>query len=164
MYSLASIFFFLIARSSMKVKVLVTQSCLTLCDPMDCSLPGSLSMGFSRKEYCSGLPFPSPEDLPNPGIKLGSPALQADSFSTELSGKPSAMLVSDCSMFSMLWGSPSQKSRGGSGGEMPHHSPAGPLIPSQVKWRMSEEVFRWSQRQPSSLMITTWKAVWEPPS
>ena len=36
------------------------QSCLTLCDPMDCSLPGSLSMGFSRQEYWSGLPLPSP--------------------------------------------------------------------------------------------------------
>ena len=36
------------------------------------------SMGFSRQEYWSGLPFPSPRDLPNPGIKPGSPALQAD--------------------------------------------------------------------------------------
>ena len=39
----------------------------------------SLSMDFSRKEYWSGLPFPSPGDLPNPGIELRSPALQADS-------------------------------------------------------------------------------------
>ena len=38
-----------------------------LCDPMDCSPPGS--MGFSRQEYCSGLPFPSPGDHPGPGIK-----------------------------------------------------------------------------------------------
>ena len=45
------------------------QLCLTLCDPMDCSPPGSLSMGFSRKEYRSGLSCPPPEDLPNPGIK-----------------------------------------------------------------------------------------------
>ena len=64
----------------MKVKVLVTQLCLTLCDPMDCSLPGSLSTGFSRKEYWSGLSFPSPEDLPNPGTEPTSPALQADSL------------------------------------------------------------------------------------
>ena len=49
----------------------VAQLCPTLCDPMDCSLPGS-SMGFSRQEYWSGLPFPSPGDLPNPGIKLVS--------------------------------------------------------------------------------------------
>ena len=39
-----------------------------------------LSMEFSRQEYWSGLPFPSPEDLPNPGIKPRSPALQADSL------------------------------------------------------------------------------------
>ena len=46
-----------------------------LCDPMDCSLPGSPIIGFSRQEYWSGLPFPSPEDLPDPGIKPGSPTL-----------------------------------------------------------------------------------------
>jgi len=41
-----------------------------------------LSMGFSRQEYWSGLPFPSPWDLPNPGIEPGSPALQAGFFTT----------------------------------------------------------------------------------
>ena len=45
-------------------------------------------MGFSRQEYWSGLPFPSPGDLPDPGIKPRSPALQADSLPTELWGKP----------------------------------------------------------------------------
>ena len=45
-----------------------------------------LSMGFSRQEYWSGLPFPSPGDLPNPGIKPGSPALQADALSSEPPG------------------------------------------------------------------------------
>ena len=50
---------------------LVTQSSLTLCDPLDWSLPGS-SVEFSRQEYWSGVPFPSPGDLPNPGIKLAS--------------------------------------------------------------------------------------------
>ena len=59
--------------------VLVTQSNLTLSDPMDCSLLAPLSMEFSRQEYWSGLPFPS-GDLPDPGIETGSPALQADSF------------------------------------------------------------------------------------
>ena len=44
-------------------------------------------MGFSRQEYWSGLSFPSPGDLPQPGIKPGSPALQADSLPTELPGK-----------------------------------------------------------------------------
>ena len=41
----------------------------TPCDPVDCSPPGSLSMGFSRQEYWSGLPCPFPRDLPDPGIK-----------------------------------------------------------------------------------------------
>ena len=43
-------------------------------------------MGFSGQEYWSGLPFPSPGDLPDPGIEPRSPALQADSLPTELSG------------------------------------------------------------------------------
>ena len=46
-----------------------------------------LSMGFSRQEYWSGLPFPSPEDLPYPGVEPGSPALQADSLPFELQGR-----------------------------------------------------------------------------
>ena len=46
-----------------------------------------LSMEFSRQEYWSGLPFPSLEDLPNPGIKPGSPALQADALLSEPPGK-----------------------------------------------------------------------------
>ena len=47
-----------------------------------------LSMGFSRQEFWSGLPFPSPGDLPNPGIEPQSPALQADALSSEPPGKP----------------------------------------------------------------------------
>ena len=49
----------------------VQLSCPALCNPMDCSLPGS-----SRQEYGSGLPFPSSRDLPNPGIEPTSPALK----------------------------------------------------------------------------------------
>ena len=45
-------------------------------------------MEFLRQEYWSGLPFPSPGDLPNPGIEHGSPALQADSLPSEPPGKP----------------------------------------------------------------------------
>ena len=45
-----------------------------------------MSMGFSRQEYWSGLPFPSPGDLPNPGIKPRSPALEADTLTSELPG------------------------------------------------------------------------------
>ena len=47
-----------------------------------------LSMEFSRQEYWSGMPFPSPGDLPNPGIEPGSPALQADALPSEPPGKP----------------------------------------------------------------------------
>ena len=48
----------------------------------------SPSMGFSRQEYWSGLPFPSPGDLPHPGIEPGSPALEADPLTSEPPGKP----------------------------------------------------------------------------
>ena len=65
-----------------RVNVKVTQLYPTLWDPMNCSLPGS-SVEFSRQEYWSGLPFPSPGDLPNPRIKPGSPALWADSLPSE---------------------------------------------------------------------------------
>ena len=46
-----------------------------------------LTMGFSRQEYWSGLPFPSPGDLPDPGIEPGSPALEADALTSEPPGK-----------------------------------------------------------------------------
>ena len=52
-----------------------------------------LSMGFSRQQYWSGLPFPSPGDLPNPGIEPGSPAPQADSLPTELKGKSNNIIT-----------------------------------------------------------------------
>ena len=48
---------------------LVSESCPTLATPWTVACQASLSMGFSRQEYCNGLPFPSPGDLPNPGIK-----------------------------------------------------------------------------------------------
>ena len=66
----------LFSQGRSKTKVVCAQSCLILCDLMDCNPPGSaLSMGgFSRQEYWSGLPFPLPGDLPDPGIALASPA------------------------------------------------------------------------------------------
>ena len=67
--------------------MLVAQLCLTLCSPMDYGLPGSSSMGFPRQEYWSGLPFPAPGDLPNPGTKPVSPALIGRFFTTEPPGK-----------------------------------------------------------------------------
>ena len=53
---------------------------------MDCGPTGSPSVEFTRQEYCSGLPFPSPGNLPNPGIKPGSPTLQADALPSEPPG------------------------------------------------------------------------------
>ena len=58
--------------------------CLTLVTPWTVACQAPLSMGFSRQEYWGGLPFPSPGDLPDLGIKLRCPALQADSLPTEL--------------------------------------------------------------------------------
>ena len=63
---------------------LVAKLCLTLATPWTITCQAPLSMGFSRQEYWSGLPFPSPEDLSNTGIEPRSPALQADSLPTEL--------------------------------------------------------------------------------
>ena len=54
------------------------------------------SMGFSRQECWSGLPFPSPGDLPDPGIKPGSPTLQADALLSEPPGKQSTFKVKPC--------------------------------------------------------------------
>ena len=67
--------------------LLVTQLCLTVCNPMNSSPSGSPTMEFSKQEYWSGLPFPSPGDLPNPGIEPGLSALQADSLPVEPPGK-----------------------------------------------------------------------------
>ena len=58
-------------------------------------------MGFSGQEYWSGLPFPSPENLPNPGIKPTSPALAGKFFTAELPGKPNPY-VHDIKDFSYL--------------------------------------------------------------
>ena len=66
---------------------LVAQSCPTLCDPVDYSLPGPLSMGFPKQECWSGLPLPSPGDLPDPGIESMSPVLAGRFFTTKPPGK-----------------------------------------------------------------------------
>ena len=69
-------------------KVLVAQPCLTLCDPLGCSPPGSSVHGtFPRQEYWSGLPFPSPGDFTKPGIEPRSPSLQMDPLPSEPPGK-----------------------------------------------------------------------------
>ena len=64
-------------------------SCVQLsATPWTVAHQAPLSLGFSRQEYWSVFPFPSPGYLPDPGIKPGSPALQADSSPSELPGKP----------------------------------------------------------------------------
>ena len=74
------------------VCVWVAQLCPTLCDPMDCSPPGFSVHGISQQGYWSGLPFTSPGDLHDPGIKPRSPALQADSLPIELFLFPEAYM------------------------------------------------------------------------
>ena len=77
------------------VCVLVAQSCPTLCDPMDCvAHQAPLSIEFSRQEYWSGLPFPSPGDLPEPVIRPGSPTLLADSLPSVLPEKTTSSTTS----------------------------------------------------------------------
>ena len=78
----------------------VMKSCPTLAIPWTVACQAPLSMGFSRQEHWSELPFPSPGDLPDPGIEPGSPALQADDLPTELCGR------------SMVEGSEAQKEGG----------------------------------------------------
>ena len=61
--------------------------------PWTVAYQAPLSMGFSRQQYWSGLPFLSPGDLPNSGIEPGSPALQADSLLSEPPGKPMELFL-----------------------------------------------------------------------
>ena len=87
---------------------LVIKLCPTLVTPRTVACQAPLSMGFSRQRYWSGLPFPSPGDLPDLGIEPGSPALQAGSVPTELWGKPRTgesdhLLCLLSVQFSCLW-------------------------------------------------------------
>ena len=96
----------LYSKFDMKVKVKVTQSCLTLCDPKTIQ-----SMEFSRQKYWSAEPFPSPGYLPNPGIKPRSPTLQADSLPAEPQGKPKKTAVGSLSLLQRIF--PTQESNPG---------------------------------------------------
>ena len=71
----------------LKVKVLLSRVQL-FSTPWTVACQAPLSMGFPRQEYWSGLPFPSPGDLPDPGVKPTSPALAGGFFVTETPGKP----------------------------------------------------------------------------
>ena len=69
---------------------------LTLCDPVNCSPPGSSVHGIFRQEYWNGLPFPPQGDLPNPGIEPMSPASPASAgrlFTTDSPGKPYILYI-----------------------------------------------------------------------
>ena len=87
------------------VVVLVAKSCMALCDPMDCKPPGSSVMGFFKQEYWGGLPFPSPGDLPNPGIEPTSPALAGRFFTPEPPGKPDHQKENEWRCREAVWNS-----------------------------------------------------------
>ena len=70
-----------------KVKVKLLSRVRLFADPWTVAYQAPQSMGFSRQEYWSGLPFPSPGDLPDPGIEPRSLALQADALLFELAGR-----------------------------------------------------------------------------
>ena len=73
-----------------KVKVKLLSHVQLFVTPWAVAYRAPPSMGFSRQEYWSGLPFPSPGDLPDPGIEPGSPTFQADALTSEPPGKPVA--------------------------------------------------------------------------
>ena len=82
---------------------LVAKSCLTLCDPMDSSLPGSSVCGFPRREYWRVLPFSFPEDLPGPGVEPMFPAWQAGSLPLNHLGSSKYLLVSPYLLFCLFF-------------------------------------------------------------
>ena len=79
------------------------QLCPILCDPKNCSPPGSSVCGFSRQEYWSELPFPTPGDLPNPGIEPTSLALAGRFFTTETTGKTLRMTISKSKIYCSIY-------------------------------------------------------------
>ena len=81
-------FFFYIYSFFVKVKVKLLSCVRLFATPWTVAHQAPPSMGFSRQEYWSGLPFPSPGDLPDPGIEPRSPSLQADALT---SGPPKSL-------------------------------------------------------------------------
>ena len=77
----------LILIIKVKVKVKLLSRVRLFATPWIVAYQAPPSMGFSRQEHWIGLPFPSPGDLPNPGIEPGSPTFQADALTSELPGK-----------------------------------------------------------------------------
>ena len=89
------LFIFLLSVCSI---VVVTQLCLTLCDPMDCNLPGSSVHGILRARILKWVAIPFSGDLPNPRIEPRSPTFQGDSLPSEPPGKPACPIRSDQSL------------------------------------------------------------------
>ena len=81
----------------------VAQSCLTLCDPMDCSLPGSSVHGILQTRILEWAAISFPGDLPDPGTEPRSPTLQANSLPSEPPGKPTTFIYA--------WFTPSFKNK-----------------------------------------------------
>ena len=75
-------------QGKVKVKLKSLSRVLLFATPWTVAYEAPLSMGFSRQEYWSGLPFPSPGELPNPGIEPRSPALHVDALTSDPPGKP----------------------------------------------------------------------------
>ena len=86
----------------MKVKVKLLSRVRLFVTPWTVAYQAPPSMGFSRKEYWSGLSFPSPGDLPDRGIEPGCPAFQADALTSEPPGKPIYMYIYICVQFSSV--------------------------------------------------------------
>ena len=84
----------------MKVKVKSLSRVQLFATLWTLAYQASLSMGFSRQEYWSGLPFPSPGYLPDPGVEPRSPTLEADALTSEPPGKPISLA---CEMSASAW-------------------------------------------------------------
>ena len=80
-------------KSTAVVDALVVKSCPTLCNPTDCSPPGSSIHGISQVRILEWIAISFSRGLPDPGIKVGSPALKADSLPTEPPEKPKIMSI-----------------------------------------------------------------------
>ena len=87
---------YIISTLFVVVVALVTQLCATLYDPVDCSPPGSSVCGILQARILEWIEFLSPEDLPDPGIKPESPALQTDALPSEPLGKTYAQKGNIC--------------------------------------------------------------------
>ena len=85
------------------MKVKVTESCPTLCDPMDYRLPGSSVHWIFQARILVWVAFPPPGDLPDPGIKPRSPTLQVNSLPAEPPGKPKNIGVGNLSLLQRIF-------------------------------------------------------------